>query len=131
LPVLGVGTAQPPTTKVYPEREQGLSGSPQRQLRSLGDTRCSFADEHRCTYGRKLTAPARRPRPGVAFREHALLPRLIAGGDVALPSRVAGRPVDEGRVAARRGRRPGPAWRPARGRTAAHAGPAAERERDR
>ncbi|OAH09379.1 ABC transporter ATP-binding protein [Streptomyces jeddahensis] len=56
------------------------------------------------TYGEVLVeggAPAhlvRRHRLGIAFQEHALLPWASAYDNIALPFRVAGRPVDAARV---------------------------------
>lgn len=42
---------------------------------------------------------ARSHRLGVAFQDHALLPWLDVASNIGLPFKVAGRPVDESRVA--------------------------------
>jgi NitT/TauT family transport system ATP-binding protein len=49
---------------------------------------------------RPPSALVREHRLGVAFQEHALLPWATSYGNIALPFRVAGRPVDRGRVEA-------------------------------
>jgi NitT/TauT family transport system ATP-binding protein len=49
--------------------------------------------------GRSPEDLVRAHRLGVAFQEHALLPWATAHENVALPFRVAGRPVDRERVA--------------------------------
>jgi NitT/TauT family transport system ATP-binding protein len=48
--------------------------------------------------GRSPADLVRAHRLGVAFQEHALLPWADARANVALPWKVAGRPVDTGRV---------------------------------
>jgi NitT/TauT family transport system ATP-binding protein len=48
--------------------------------------------------GRPPAELARQHRLGVAFQDHALLPWLDVTGNVALPFKVAGLPVDEKRV---------------------------------
>lgn len=50
--------------------------------------------------GRRPQELARSHRLGVAFQEHALLPWSSVRGNVALPFRLAGRPVDHDRVTA-------------------------------
>ncbi len=49
--------------------------------------------------GRSPADMSREHRLGVAFQEHALLPWLSARSNIALPFRVAGRQVDEARIA--------------------------------
>jgi NitT/TauT family transport system ATP-binding protein len=48
--------------------------------------------------GRAPATLAAEHRIGVALQDHALLPWLSARANVALPFRIAGRPVDRGRV---------------------------------
>ena len=50
--------------------------------------------------GAAPSALSRAHRLGVAFQDHALLPWLTVRNNIALPYKVAGRPVDHGRVAA-------------------------------
>jgi NitT/TauT family transport system ATP-binding protein len=49
--------------------------------------------------GRDPALLAREHRLGVAFQEHALLPWLTVESNIALPFKIAGRPVDKARVA--------------------------------
>jgi len=49
--------------------------------------------------GSNPTALSRAHRLGVAFQDHALLPWLTIRDNIALPYKVAGRPVDDKRIA--------------------------------
>jgi NitT/TauT family transport system ATP-binding protein len=49
-------------------------------------------------HGRDPRALLRARKVGMAFQDHALLPWLTVWGNVALPFRIAGRPVDSERV---------------------------------
>jgi NitT/TauT family transport system ATP-binding protein len=50
--------------------------------------------------GRQPAEIARAHRLGIAFQDHALLPWLTIAQNIALPFQLAGRPIDQARVAA-------------------------------
>ena len=50
-------------------------------------------------YGEPPERLTRTHRLGIAFQEHALLPWLSVRGNLELPFHIAGRPVDQGKIA--------------------------------